>query len=121
MTPAQRLRAAALRIREVAACATPGPWRDSSVDGNRYAALVSDVMPAGRRPDGGWGATEGYGGYLVGESLVAGDRAHIALWDPNAALVVAGILDVLAEGPLAAHGEMGADLHLADLVLDGAS
>ncbi len=117
MTPAERLHAAALRIREVAAQATPGPWRDSSVDGNRYAALVSDVLPAGRPASGGWEDTEGDGGYLVGESLIAPDRAHIALWNPDVAVIVADVLDVLAEDVLAAHAQMGAALHLADIVL----
>lgn len=96
MTPTETLRAAAVRLREVAGAATPGPWRDSGVQGNRYSALVSDTMPTGRPTRGGWDDTEGYGGYLVGESIVAPDRAYIALMHPLVGLALAEWLDVVA-------------------------
>lgn len=103
---ADRLRAAAAHVREVAAAATPGPWRDSKVGENRYGALVSDTIPVGRPTRGGWDETDAYGGYLVGESLQNGDRAHVALWDPLVSAVVAdwleeeaGALDLVGDEP----------------------
>lgn len=71
--------------------ATPGPWRDSSVDGNRFRALVSDTCI--RRCDE-WAAHygdadqppswmshphEGYGGCLVGESHFPSDLRLMAV------------------------------------------
>jgi hypothetical protein len=94
--PADTIRRAAALMRERAEKATPSPWRDSAVDGNRYAALVSDVMPAGRKPGGGWDVTEGYGGYLIGESVQSQDRQHIASWHPAVALAIAAWLDEAA-------------------------
>lgn len=115
---ADRLRAAAARIREVAGAATPGPWRDSGVDGNRYAALVSDTQPAGRPARGGWDDTQGYGGYLVGESLVPGDRAHIATWNPPVAVAVANWLEEEAGALDLVGGEpVPSALRLANLIL----
>lgn len=96
MTPVEELREAAALMRKRAEAATPSPWRDSAVDGNRYAALVSDIMPTGRKPGGGWDVTEGYGGYLIAESVQAQDREHIASWHPAVALAVADWLDAHA-------------------------
>lgn len=94
---ANTLREAAMRIRDTANAATPGPWRDSStIDGARFQALVSDTMPAGRPERGGWDDTEGYGGFLVGESLLPPDRSHIALWNPTTALLIADWLEHVA-------------------------
>lgn len=116
---AVRLRAAAARVREVAGAATPGPWRDSTtVAGARYSALVSDVQPAGRPAGGGWEATREYGGYLVGESLVPGDRAHIATWNPLVAVAVANWLEEEATAVDLVLGEtLPSALALADLIL----
>jgi hypothetical protein len=93
MSNVDLLREAAAKMRERATAATPSPWRDSSVDGNRYAALVSDTMPAGRNPGGGWDETEHYGGYLIAESVQPQDRQHIASWSPTVAFPVADWLD----------------------------
>jgi hypothetical protein len=93
------LRRAAERLREVAGKATPGPWRDSTVDGNRYGALVAD-QPHPDRPNpasGGWGWDEGYGGCLIGESLMRADRAYIATVHPGVALALADWLDLEIE------------------------
>jgi hypothetical protein len=98
MSATDELRAAAVKLRRLAKDATPGPWRDSSVDGlNRYAALVSDTKPEGRSPDGGWDDIEGYGGYLIGESLGGKDRAYIATVNPVLALALADLLDAHAD------------------------
>lgn len=97
---AELLRRAAALMRERAEAATPGPWRDSYVDGNRYAALVAD-KPHPDRPKpsaGGWAWDEDYGGCVVGESLMAGDRAHIASWHPILAVAIADWLNDEAVG-----------------------
>lgn len=96
MTPVEAVRAAAVRLRELAGAATPGPWRDSNDNANRYAALVSDTMPAARPSNGGWGDS-GYGGYLVGESITSPDRALIAALNPIAAGLLAAWLDATAD------------------------
>lgn len=57
--------------------ATPPPWHDGKGD-NRYAALVSDQPVRGRPANGGWEYDQEYGGYLIGESMQAHDRALIA-------------------------------------------
>ena len=116
---ADRLRAAAARIREVAGAATTGPWRDSAtVAGTRYSALVSDVQPAGRPAGGGWDDTSGYGGYLVAESMVAGDRVHIATWHPLVALAVANWLDTEARFSETVSDELSSQaLAVANLIL----
>lgn len=68
---------------------TPGPWRDSSVDGNRYAALVADTCIrrcdewAARYPAGpaAWESHphDGYGGCLIAESQTSHDRRLMAV------------------------------------------
>jgi len=59
--------------------ATPSPWRDSTVDGNRYAALVADRVHPDRPYGWGWDYDEGYGGCLVAESLMPQDRRLLAV------------------------------------------
>jgi hypothetical protein len=68
---------------------TPAPWRDTTVDGNRYAALVADTCE--RRCDEWatrWKAQTGedpyhphdrYGGCLVAESITAQNRRLLAV------------------------------------------
>jgi hypothetical protein len=96
-TPVQTLRRAATLMRERAAMATPGPWRNSEVDGNRYAALVADRPHPDRMKNGGWDWDEGYGGCLIGESLMSSDRRYIAAMHPGVALAAAAMLDDAAE------------------------
>lgn len=96
MSPIEELREAARLMRERAQMATPSPWRESGVDGNRYAALVADQPHPDRMKGGGWQWDEGYGGCLIGESLMATDRAYIASWHPAVALAVADWLDAEA-------------------------
>lgn len=67
------LRMAADRLDTLMAGATPGPWRVSLIDGNRYGAVVSDAPHPGRTH----GPDEGYGGYLVVESCAPGDQAFL--------------------------------------------
>lgn len=92
--------------------ATPAPWRDSSVDGNRYSALVADTCT--RRCDE-WLARydeprpnyithphEGYGGCLVAESQTAADRRLMAVMR-NVAAHLPDLLRALAsEDPIEA-------------------
>lgn len=86
---------------------TPAPWRDSSVDGNRYHALVAGTCI--RRCDdyyagpSGWDHPhEGYGGCLVAESMIATDRRLLAVMR-NAADHLPGLLEALAnEDPIEA-------------------
>lgn len=68
--------------------ATPAPWRDGSVDGNRYGALTSPVCTrdcdahAARHAHAGlpWGHPhDGYGGCLVAESIHPEDRRLLAV------------------------------------------
>jgi hypothetical protein len=93
VTDADLLREAVALIRQRAEAATSSPWRDSTVDGNRYAALVSDTMPTGRKPGSGWDDTEGYGGYLIAESLQPQDRQYIASWHPAVAIAASAWLE----------------------------
>lgn len=88
--------------------ATPGPWRDSSVEGNQYAALVSDACTrrcdewAARYNDGkpppAWMSHphDGYGGCLVAESQTAQDRRLMAVMR-NVAEHLPGLLRAIAE------------------------
>lgn len=80
--------------------ATPGPWRDSLVDGNRYRALVSD-RPHPDRPNGwGWEYQEGYGGYLVAESLTDQDRRLLAVMRNTSQHLPRLLWAVAAEDPI---------------------
>lgn len=69
--------------------ATAAPWRDSTVDSNRYGALITTGPCVARRgytcdeyaaahPDIGH-PHDGYGGCLVGESMTHGDRRVMAV------------------------------------------
>lgn len=102
MTPAEELRAAAARIREVAGKATPGPWVNYN-DGDRIirdpdvTAAEDDSDPCGEGPP-----LE----YVVDEPLSYPENGdHIAMWDPNVALLVAEVFDKWAR-----IGELDPDL-----------
>lgn len=104
--------------------ATPGPWRDSTVDGNRYAALVADTCI--RRCDE-WAARyadeiptwqshphDGYGGCLIAESQTSHDRRLMAVLR-NVADHLPGLLEAVAhEDPIRAGHAARA---IADAVL----
>jgi hypothetical protein len=84
MTPAEVLREAAKRIREVAGKATPGRWLNL----DRGDRIISE-------PDAG-GDFE----YVLDEPLEANrdNGEHIAMWQPSVALLVADELEQQAEG-----------------------
>ena len=105
-----RMREAAALIRHHAGRATPGPWRlaDTAV-GGKYAALVANTPhphrgdPHPHRGDserGGWAWDDGYGGCLVGESLMTGDRLYPVAVQPRVGLAVADVLDHAADAGL---------------------
>lgn len=86
--------------------ATPGPWRDSTVDGNRYAALVSDTCIRGcdghaaRYADLAYHHPhEGYGGCLIAESQMPQDRRLMAVLR-NVADDLPALLRAVAEDPI---------------------
>lgn len=81
LSPAEELRQAAARIREVAGNATPGPWLDLD-DGDRIVRDPGDdfVSPVD---------------YVVDEPLVSNpaNGRHFELWDPIVAVLVATLLE----------------------------
>ncbi len=85
LSPAEELRRAAARIREVAGNATPGPWLDLD-HGDRIIRDPGDdfVSPVD---------------YVVDEPLVSNpaNGRHFELWDPIVAVLVAKALEDLAE------------------------
>lgn len=85
MTPAERLRAAADTIERTANNATPGPWGENTGAPNRYGAVISHDAPCDDDE------REGYGGALIGESMLSGNRAQVSLWDPPTARLAAMI------------------------------
>ena len=89
----QLLRDASRRIKELSAAATPGPWFVEEVGdfGDKSASL----------PIGRWrGLTDNVG---FGEDF--GTAEHVATWDPDVALIVAGWIDK-AGADLWAHGPL---------------
>ena len=87
MTTRHDLEQAAELLDRLIPNATPGPWRDSTVDGNRFAALVADTCIRecdtwnAHWPDPpSWASHphDGYGGCLVGESHMPGDLRLMA-------------------------------------------
>jgi hypothetical protein len=82
MTPADELRKAAERIREVAGMATPGGWGEMTV--------VRPLTEPRRRVVN---VDQTFGSCSHRE----GNVAHIALWDPTVALVVAEWLESEAD------------------------
>lgn len=81
----QLIREASKRIKELSAAATPGPWEVR--DGN-----VEHFFPA-------------IGEYGVIASPATPEAEHIATWDPDVALIVAGWIDK-AGADLWAHGPL---------------
>jgi hypothetical protein len=113
MTPAERLRAAADTIERAANAATPGPWGENTSRPNRYGAIISHDAPCDDDE------REGYGGALIGESMLTGNRAHVALWDPPTALLAAAVLAQAADGFTAGLRMPDAVFDLADRILTG--
>ena len=91
MSPAEELRAAAARIREVADKATPGPWLNL----DRGDRIVTEPDSAGEFE------------YVVDEPLDSNpdNGEHIAMWHPSVALLVAEVFDKWA-----GIGELDPDL-----------
>lgn len=117
------LRRAAAVLRERATAATPPPWRESPVNGNRYSALVAD-LPHPERPNvsaGGWDWDDNYGGCLVGESLMSHDRAYIATVHPGVGLALADFLDWAADDVNPGDDTEPAGLDIARAILGEAS
>ena len=82
MTPAEELRAAAAKIRATAEAATPGPWRVEEIPPYTEPILMRDL-----------GEVLETAGTV---DVEPGDQAHIALWHPGVAELVADALDELA-------------------------
>lgn len=84
-SPADEIKAAAAKIRDLAKAATPGPWWPES-------PWLSDVVTSpllGRVADCSIGT-----GYRA-QSL--DDAKHIAMWNPSVALLVADLLDSVSK------------------------
>lgn len=111
MSRAQLAKAAEL-LNRLIPNATPAPWRDGSVDGNRYHALTAVTCVRGcddyatrlaeryaGDPVPAWvdhHPHEGYGGCLVAESIHADDRRLLAVLR-NVADELPGLLQAVAE------------------------
>lgn len=93
-----RIREAAALLRHRASRSTPGPWR---LGNSPYAALVADQPHPSRvnAENGGWAWDDGYGGCLVGESMMAADRVYFVTMQPEVGALLADILDDVAAAP----------------------
>ena len=93
-----RIREAAALLRHRASRSTPGPWR---LGNSQYAALVADQPhpSRGNAENGGWAWDDGYGGCLVGESMMAADRVYFVTMQPEVGALLADILDDVAAAP----------------------
>jgi hypothetical protein len=87
VTPAETLHIAAGLLQERAAAATPGPWTETT-QSIRYGGLVGP--PSTRRPE-----DDGYGGALVGESILGADRDYLRCVHPEVATHLAVLLDAI--------------------------
>ena len=83
-----RIREAAALLRHRASRSTPGPWR---LGNSPYAALVADQPHPSRAhaEKGGWAWDDGYGGCLVGESMMAADRVYLVTMQPEVGALLA--------------------------------
>ena len=93
-----RIREAAALLRHRASRSTPGPWR---LGNSPYAALVADQPHPSRvnAESDGWGWSVGYGGCLIGESMMAADRVYLVTMQPEIGELLADILDDVAAAP----------------------
>lgn len=90
-----RIREAAALLRHRASRSTPGPWR---LGNSPYAALVADQPHPSRAhaENGGWAWDDGYGGCLIGESMMAADRVYFVTMQPEVGALLADLLDDVA-------------------------
>lgn len=93
-----RIREAAALLRHRASRSTPGPWR---LGNSPYAALVADQPHPSRAhaENGGWAWDDGYGGCLIGESMMAADRVYLVTMQPEIGELLADLLDDVAAAP----------------------
>ena len=93
-----RIREAAALLRHRASRSTPGPWR---LGNSPYAALVADQPHPSRAhaENGGWAWDDGYGGCLIGESMMAADRVYFVTMQPEVGALLADLLDDVAATP----------------------
>ena len=93
-----RIREAAALLRHRASRSTTGPWR---LGNSPYAALVADQPHPSRvnAENGGWAWDDGYGGCLIGESMMAADRVYFVTMQPEVGALLADILDDVAATP----------------------
>ena len=93
-----RIREAAALLRHRASRSTPGPWR---LGNSPYAALVADQPHPSRvnAESDGWGWSDGYGGCLIGESMMAADRVYLVTMQPEIGELLADLLDDVAAAP----------------------
>ena len=93
-----RIREAAALLRHRASRSTPGPWR---LGNSPYAALVADQPHPSRAhaENGGWAWDDGYGGCLIGESMMAADRVYLVTMQPEVGALLADLLDDVAAAP----------------------
>lgn len=112
-----RIREAAALIRHRVDRATPGPWRLST---SEYAALVADEPHPSRRDptSGGWAWDEGYGGCLIGESMMTGDRFYFTTMQPEVGAFVADMLETIADHAPNDSPLLAAAVNVADRVID---
>lgn len=93
MTPAQELRLAAAKVRRIAEKATKPPWVNHD-EGDRIIRALPDGTDVLELMDSHSSRLE----YVVDEPLIENPHngAHIALWDPAVALLVADLLAKIA-------------------------
>ena len=93
-----RIREAAALLRHRASRSTPGPWR---LGNSPHAALVADQHHPSQvnAESDGWGWDDGYGGCLIGESMMAADRVYFVTMQPEVGALLADILDDVAATP----------------------
>jgi len=92
VTPAEELRAAATKLRETAAKATPGPWHIR--EGNEVSSNVIARSEHMVIDGGGW--TDGSKAVVYGAALNT-DAAWIALASPALAEPLAALLELQAK------------------------
>lgn len=93
MTPAEELRAAAVRIRKLAVGATPGPWDAHEEHHGVYRGEITVVRSVSEPRRRIVNVDQTFTNHEEREANVA----HIAYWDPTVTILVASILDDQAE------------------------
>ena len=98
MSPAQELRTAAARMRELAEKATPGPWLARVEPGNHDLHVAPRMSVQHQESERSWvniasGVSDETGGWNAEDWLLQGDAEHIASWHPAVVLAVADWLE----------------------------